>query len=283
MTTSTWRSRSIGQVLGGGERGARQGQALDRRVVGQVDEHDHVAQHAGGGEFVAEELGVGVGDAHGGEDDGEAAVLVLAAWPGARSGRRAGCGAGPEPEKIGSFWPRTRRVEPVDGGDAGLDELARIGAGRRVDGGAVHRARRRLDRIGGRPSRGSPRPLNSRPSSLRREGDLHRLVEEAHPGALQVQVFGALEDQDQDLAVGDADHLAVADGAPRGPAIRTRSPKATPGRPSSPAGRRGPPRRSGILLCSCSLPVLRRRRTRRSHLPLRERGWAVRGTRLLMP
>ena len=66
----------VGQIFGGGQRGARQGQALDRRVVGQIDEHHHVAQHARVGELVAEELGVGVGDAHGGEDDREAGGLV---------------------------------------------------------------------------------------------------------------------------------------------------------------------------------------------------------------
>ena len=50
---------------------AGQGEAFDRRIVRQVDEHGDVAQHAGTGEFVLEELGIGVRHAHGGEDQRE--------------------------------------------------------------------------------------------------------------------------------------------------------------------------------------------------------------------
>ena len=43
----------------------------------------------------------------------------------------------PEPEKMGSFWPRIRVVRHVDGGNAGVDVVARVDARDRVDGHAV--------------------------------------------------------------------------------------------------------------------------------------------------
>ena len=69
-----------------------------------------------------EEVGVLERDAHGGEDDGELALELLADLAGSSerastAACRAICAASwacgrPEPEKIGSFWPRTSGFSP---------------------------------------------------------------------------------------------------------------------------------------------------------------------------
>ena len=49
-----------GQILGGGQRYAWQCEAFDRRIVGVIDEHHHVAEYAGVGERLAEEPRIAV-------------------------------------------------------------------------------------------------------------------------------------------------------------------------------------------------------------------------------
>ncbi len=118
-----------GQIFRRGQGHARQGQALHRRVVGPVDEHHHVAEHPGGGELVLEEAGVGIGDPHGGEHDGEAALFVrqLGLTHDLRRQAVVGQAGGGEDRQ---FLAPHQGVETVDGGDAGLDELPRDRCGR---------------------------------------------------------------------------------------------------------------------------------------------------------
>ncbi len=115
-----------GEVLGGGQRHARGGDALDDRVVGEVDEQDGALDGARAAEVLDEEVRLLEGDAHGGEDDGELPRLRRGCVA-CRAICAASCACGrPEPEKIGSFWPRTSVMQAVDGRDAGLDELGRV-------------------------------------------------------------------------------------------------------------------------------------------------------------
>ncbi len=121
------------QVLGGGQGHARRRDALDGRVVGQVHEQHGALDGAGAAEVADEELGFLEGDAHGGEDDGELLVgpehLAWRAICAASCGMRQ-AGAGEDRQLL----PADQRVQPVDGRDAGLDELVRVVAGGRVDG-----------------------------------------------------------------------------------------------------------------------------------------------------
>ena len=198
----------VGQILGRGQGGAGQGEALHRRVIGEVDEHHHVAQHAGAGELVAEELRIRIGHAHRREDDREARLLIN------QLGLASDLGGEPIVRQTRAREDRQllaahQAVQPVDGGDAGLDELARIGACGRVDGRSADRAtdvgehrRATVARLA--------EPVELASEDLRGECDLDRFVEEAHPGVFQIQIVGAFEHQDQDLVVGAADDLAVA-------------------------------------------------------------------------
>src|SRR5512147_695806 len=78
-----------------------------------------------------------------------------------------------------------QRVHAVDGGDAGLDELARIRARRRVERLAVDVAT-----VGGYYWRAAvarqPATVEYATEDVARHRQLERLVEETHPGAFQV-------------------------------------------------------------------------------------------------
>ena len=63
--------------------------------------------------------------------------------------------------------------------------------------------------IGGRPSRGTPAPLNMRPRMSRDTGSLNGSSRK-HPGPLEVEFVGALEDFDEHGVVGGADDQAGA-------------------------------------------------------------------------
>ena len=60
-----------GQIFRRGQRAARRQDPLDDGIVGQVEEHDHPAQHAAFLKGAAEIVGHVVGDTHGGKNDGE--------------------------------------------------------------------------------------------------------------------------------------------------------------------------------------------------------------------
>ena len=128
-----------GQIFRRCQRTARRQDPLDDGIVGQVEEHDHPAQHAAFLKGAAEIVGHIVGDTHSGKYDGEVgggAVgldhLGLAddlsrqlVVPHARSG------------EDGELLPADQRHHTVDGGDTGVDKVAGIYPGHRVDGGTI--------------------------------------------------------------------------------------------------------------------------------------------------
>ena len=100
-----------GQIFGGGQGHTRRCDTLDGRVVGEVREDDGAVDGARAAEFLDEELRFLERDADGGEDDGEVRRVVtqhlrLTGDLGGQLRMRQ------EPEKIGSFWPRTRVLSP---------------------------------------------------------------------------------------------------------------------------------------------------------------------------
>jgi hypothetical protein len=191
----------VGQVFGGGQGRARGEQALDHRLVGQVEEHHHLVEHAAFLEAFLEEAGVGVGGAEGGEHHHEfrgflAQQLGLAHDLGGHPvmGQAA---AGED----GQLLAPGQGVHAVDGGNAGLDELTRIGSGGRVQRLAVHVAA-----VGGNDwgaaIPGQAGAVEHAAEDVPRHRQLEGLVQEAHPGAFQVQVVGALEHFHQHGVVG---------------------------------------------------------------------------------
>ena len=120
-----------GEVLGDGQRAPRREQTLDRGVVGEVQEEDDSLERAGLLELLHEVARLAVGDAHRAEDDRE--LLARLDPRLADDLRRELVGRQPEPEKIGSFWPRTSVFRPSMARDAGLDEVGRLLARVRVD------------------------------------------------------------------------------------------------------------------------------------------------------
>ncbi len=158
-----------GEVLGAGEGAARREQPLDGRVVGPVQEH-----HASGpaprprAKRVEEGVVLAVGGADGREDHREGLALA-GAHAGLADDLRGELEAGrPAHGEDRQLLPAHQRVHPVDGRDARLDEVRRLGAP-----GDVHGRRRAPGRSasaigGGSPSAGRPAPSRTRPSRSRR-------------------------------------------------------------------------------------------------------------------
>ena len=153
-----------GEVFGRGEREARRQQPLRRRIAREIQEQRGALERAALLEAAAEELRAVVGHADAGEHDGEIAASPCRwrsrAWLAISTASRS-CGR-PPPEKIGSFWPRTRLfirssvVTPVSMKSRGT------GARHRIDRQAFDAMRSRAA-IGGPPSITWPTPLNTRP------------------------------------------------------------------------------------------------------------------------
>ena len=106
------------------------------RVVRQIQKQHRPLQRTGVPEVLPEKLRLLKGDADGGKHHGEGFVfpphLGLPGNLGGQLGvRQAGAG------KDGQFLPPDQGVQPVDGGDAGLDKLRGIVPGGGVEGGAV--------------------------------------------------------------------------------------------------------------------------------------------------
>ena len=174
-----------GQEFRHGEGQPGRDEALDGRVVGQVEEHDHVVEHAAGLEGLAEDVGHVVLHPHGREDDGEAlSRLLLPQEPGLAHdlGRQFVVGQAAHGED-GELLPPHQGVHAVDGGDPRLDELLGIGAGRGVDGLAVDVAARLAHRQGA-AVQGLAHAVQDAPQQVR--GHRHRQgrAGEAHPGFL---------------------------------------------------------------------------------------------------
>ena len=161
-----------GEVLGGGEREARRQQPLRGRVAREVQEQRRALERAALLEAAAEELRAVVAARRCRRTRSRSRRRVAPAprsraWRAISTARRS-CGR-PPPEKIGSFWPRTRLfmrssvVTPVSMKSRGH------GARHRVDRQAVDAVGARAPAIGGPPSITWPTPLNTRPEDAGRQ------------------------------------------------------------------------------------------------------------------
>ena len=127
-----------GEVFGGGERHARRGDALDGRVVRQVHEQHSALNGARAPEIADEEIRLFKRDADRAEDHGE--IVRLLAEHFRLAGNLRGQ-VGVRQARAGEhrqFLPAHQRVQPIDGGDASLNEFIGIIARGGVDGRAVH-------------------------------------------------------------------------------------------------------------------------------------------------
>src|SRR6266571_621697 len=125
------------EILGGCQREPRGQDSLDRRIVGEVDEHGYVVEGALFLEVVPEETSLVGSNAHGCEDCCEwlvcASDLGLAGDLGRDLVVRESGGG-----EQGEFSSSDECVHSVDGGDACLDEFSRIFPGEGIDGAAVY-------------------------------------------------------------------------------------------------------------------------------------------------
>ena len=96
----------------------------------------------------------------------------------------------PAPEKRGSFWPTQQSIHAIDGGDAGLDEVAWINAGGRVDRLTIdigilvgQRLRAAIQR--------AAQAVENTPQHLFRYRDCQRAAQEAHVCSVNRKPGGA--------------------------------------------------------------------------------------------
>ena len=181
-----------GQVLRGGEGHAGCGDTLHGGVVGQVGEQHRPVDGAGAAELLDEEVGLLKGDADGGEHHGEVARVVPQhlGLPGDLGGQLGvGQAAGGED---GQLLAPHQGVQPVDGGDAGLDEFLGVAAGGGVHGQAVDVVPPVGEDL--RPAVDGPAQAVEHPAQhVLADPQLHAASQKAHLAAGEVDARGALE------------------------------------------------------------------------------------------
>ncbi len=132
------------EVLRAGERRARREETLDGRVLRLVQEHDAALERGRRGEAIEEGSRLALGDPDRDEDDGEGLVMgcarVLDDCGGQLEPRQPGAG------EDGELLAADEGVQPVDGRDAGLDEVPRRLPANGVDGETPHGANRFAER-----------------------------------------------------------------------------------------------------------------------------------------
>ena len=196
------------EVLSRGQRHARGRDALDGGVVREVDEEHGAVERARLAEGLDEEVGLLEGDAHRGEDDRE--LLVGAAHLRLARDLRGQLGMGQAGRREdGQLLAADEGVQPVDRGDARLDELLRVAAGRRVHRQAVdvhallgQNLRAAVDR--------AAEAVEDAGEHILRDAQLHAAPEEADAGVGEVDAGRGLEELDQRVAAVDLQHLAAA-------------------------------------------------------------------------
>ena len=125
-----------GQILGGRKGHARCQEPLHGRIVGLVEEQHRARQGAGPFELLGEEGHLSLGDAHGGKDHREFAVLADdPRLPGDLGRQFVGGKAGTRED--GELLATNQGQQRIDGRDAGLNELLGLLTGHRVDRGAA--------------------------------------------------------------------------------------------------------------------------------------------------
>ena len=127
-----------GEVFGGGERHARGGDALNGRIVRQIHEQHRALDGARAPEIADEEIRLFKRDADRTEHHGEIVRLLAEHFRLAGDLRSQVCVRQARAGEHRQFLPAHQRVQPIDGGNARLDELIGIIARSRVDGRAVH-------------------------------------------------------------------------------------------------------------------------------------------------
>ena len=181
---------------------------------GQVEEHDHVVEHAAGLEGLPEDIGHVVLHPHGRKHDGEAPLFPQEPGLAHDLGRQLVVRQAAHGED-GELLPPHQGVHAVDGRDPRLDELLGIGAGRGVDGLAVdvaagfpHRRRAAVQGLAHAVEDAAQQVGGHR----RRQG----AAGETHPGFLQGQAHGLAEELDHRFVLAHGQDPAGLAGAVRG-------------------------------------------------------------------
>ena len=168
------------EIFGGGKCRARGEQALDDRFVGEVQEDDHLVQDAALFEAFLKESGIGMRGAEGGEDDDEFGRVVAQQLGLTHDLRRDPVMRQAAAGENRQFLAAGQGIHAVDGGNAGLDEFARVGAGGGVERLAVHVAT-----VGGNDRRSSVArqsgAVEHAAEDVARNGQLERLVRGSAP------------------------------------------------------------------------------------------------------
>ena len=203
-----------GQIFGGGQGHTRRCDTLDSRVVGEVREDDGAVDGARAAEFLDEELRFLERDADGGEDDGEVRRVVAQhlRLTGDLGGqlRMRQAGAGEDRQLLAA----DEGVEPVDRGDACLDEFVGVVAGSGVHGQAVdvlHLGRQDLGAAVLRVAHA----VEDAAEHILGHGQLQRVAQEADLAVLQVDASGVFKQLDDGGIAVALEDLAVPDLAVR--------------------------------------------------------------------
>jgi len=203
-----------GEVLGAGQGEPRRRDALDGRLVGQVEEQDGPLERPGVAEVLDEEIRLFEGDAHGAEDDREFSL------PGQDLGLPGDLGGDPRMGQAARGEDRKllaadERVHAVDRRNARLDELGGI-----IPGVGIDRASVDVEPFAGDDLRplvlGPARSVEDPADDLLGHPELLGAAQEPDPGARDIQADRPFEDLDDGLLSGDVEDRAAADEAARG-------------------------------------------------------------------
>ena len=187
---------------------ARCGNTLDGRVIGEVDEQHRPVNRPGFLKRFLEEIRFFERDAHRGKHNSK--LLIRSADPGLARDlrsqlcmRQAGCG---EDRKL---LASDQRIQAVDGGNTGLDELGRIRAGCRIHRQAVdvhallwQDLRSPVDRPAEAVEYAAQHVLGY--------AQLHRTAQEADFAVGEVDAGGCFKELYQRIGSVDFKHLAAA-------------------------------------------------------------------------
>ena len=115
-------SKVKGQVLSGRQCHTRGGNALDRRIIGQVGKQHRAVDGAGTAELIDKEFRFLKGDTDGGENYSKVALAIQYPRLTGNLSRQLGVrqtGAGEDRQLLPSY----QGVQAINGRDAGLDKL----------------------------------------------------------------------------------------------------------------------------------------------------------------
>ena len=203
-----------GQVLRRRQGHTGGGNALHGGVVGQIGKEHRAVNGTGALELLHKEIGFLKGDTDGGKDHGKVGPLVAQHLSLTGDlGRQGGVGQARAGED-GQLLPTDQGIQPVDGGDAGLDELVGVVPGGGVHGQAVDvpvfvgkNVGSAIDRL----SHTVEDPAQHLPGHPQLQG----MAQKTHLGLGQVDTGGGFKELDHGGIAVDLQHLAVAHLAAR--------------------------------------------------------------------